>query len=113
MNNQERAASEPVVAPAHARTEARLSVHVRNAKFRETGTSGTGVTVDDLSAKGFRTEWPYTLREGDRVWLTLPGLEAKCAQVRWVRGYTIGCEFDEPIHAAVFDHLMRRIAAKS
>ena len=48
-----------------------------------------------------------------RVWLTLPGLEPKLAKVRWVRGFTIGCEFDQPIHAAVFNHLLRKVRANA
>lgn len=97
--------------PTGNRAEARLSVYLHNAKFRESGATGTGVTVEDLSRKGFRTEWPYPLKPGDRVWITLPGLEAKCARVRWTRGFSIGCQFEEPIHQAVFDHLLRRIDA--
>lgn len=93
------------------RTEARLSVAAK-AKFREAGTSGTAVRVDDLSRHGFRTEWPYKLKVGDRVWLTLPGISPKVAQVRWVRGFEIGCRFDEAIHPAVFDHLLKRVRRK-
>lgn len=89
------------------RREARLIVDIEGARLREAGASGTSVGVYDLSPSGFRTEWPYRLRVGDRVWLTLPGLEAQPATVRWTEGFAIGCQFERPIHPSVFDHLLR------
>lgn len=99
-----------VVAPASFdRAVARLSVDLRDARLRESGERGAAVVVEDLSCKGFKTEWPYQMQVGERVWLTLPGLEAKAATVRWTRAYKIGCQFEQEMHAAVFDHLVRRL----
>jgi hypothetical protein len=64
------------------RCEARLLVEVSGAKLREVGASGTIVCIYDLSCNGFRTEWPYRLSVGDRVWLSLPGQETQAATVR-------------------------------
>lgn len=79
--------------------------------MRESGASGTTVEIYDLSPNGFRTEWPYRLAVGVRVWLTLPGLEAQAATVRWTEGFTVGCQFVHPLHRSVFDHMLRRYNA--
>lgn len=112
MNNDKGSSVARVPQGIFERAEARLSVDLRSAKLRRSGEPGASVVIADLSRKGFKTEWPYQLRSGDRVWLSLPGLEAKPAIVRWTKGYTIGCEFEQEMHGAVFDHLVRRLAAQ-
>ncbi len=95
------------------RRETRLFIDVDGARLREAGASSATVSIRDLSRAGFRTEWPYTLDLGTRVWLTLPGLEALPALVRWTKGFAIGCAFEVPMNAVVFEHLVRRIDSRA
>ena len=44
---------------------------------------------------------------GTDVWLKLPGLESLHAQVVWMRGHLLGCEFARPLHPAVLDMVVR------
>ena len=91
------------------RIEARMSVDISGARLREYGASAAPIRVENLSWHGFRTEWPHMLTVDDRVLLTLPGMEAKPATVRWVRGFQVGCQFDEALHSAVFEHVLKRL----
>ncbi len=70
------------------------------------GGSADKVILRDLSAHGFRTEWPHILQKGDRVWLRIPGFEALPATVAWDVNYTIGCKFDTPLHTAVLARII-------
>lgn len=78
-----------------------------DARLRDrTGTRGT-IRVVDLSLTGFRAETASTLRTGTVVWVTLPGLQSLEATIAWQRGEHIGAAFVRPLHAAVFDHIVR------
>ncbi|TPG16665.1 pilus assembly protein PilZ [Sphingomonas koreensis] len=78
-----------------------------SAQLRDRGTTKFSIDVVDLSTSGFRAETSFTLYEGNRVWLTLPGLAGLEATVAWRDGYTYGCAFGQPLHPAVFDHIVR------
>jgi len=52
-------------------------------------------------------------RVGDRMLFKLAGLDAIDCHVRWVEGYSAGLQFDRPIHPAVFDLLMARLAGNA
>ena len=45
------------------------------------------------------------------VWVKFEGLEALEAMVCWVDGFAAGLEFQRPVHPAVFDVLLQRLAA--
>ena len=92
---------------AERRGERRLPVEIAGAFLREPGYSRAAVTVRDLSLRGFRTEWPYRLRPGAMLWLTLPGLHPMPATVAWAMSFEIGCLFNRALHPAVFDTLVR------
>ncbi len=77
------------------------------ARLRETGHTPMEVKVSNLSTNGFCCSATYTQRIGERVWLTIPGLEQLEAKVVWVDGFFFGCEFKRPLHPAVFDHVAR------
>jgi hypothetical protein len=70
---------------------------------------GTKFTIElhDLSVTGFRCGTSYLMNDGDQVWLTIPGLEAREARVVWRSGFDYGCEFIEPLHIAVLDHIAK------
>ena len=92
---------ETVSGSVERRTEPRVVLRVDGATLRQPGGSAANVTLLDLSANGFSTEWPYVVRKGDCVWLKMSGLEALHATTVWDTNYTIGCKFDAPIHPAV------------
>ena len=57
----------------------------------------------DLSIHGLRISGLERLREGEVVWITLPGLEPRHATVVWSDQFEAGCAFVEPLHPAVFE----------
>jgi len=38
----------------------------------------------------------------------IPGMQLLSADIRWMRDGAIGCAFAEPLHIAVFEHIVRR-----
>lgn len=95
-----------------ARAEPRIEVWVQGVTLRESGCSAASVKVHDLSQHGFRTEWPYLLAQGSRVWLKLPDFEAWAAIVAWNRNFEVGCRFETPLHPAVFDRIIQAHVAR-
>jgi len=89
------------------RAERRIDVWIDGATLREPGCSAAEVKVHDLSEHGFRTEWPYLLRPGDRVWLKLPEFAAWSAIVAWNHKFELGCKFETALYPAVFDRIVR------
>jgi hypothetical protein len=95
--------------PRHcARAGLRKRVGVR-ARVREAGPIRYDVTLIDLSAYGFRGETFHHLRAGTPMWITLPGLSAIEAEVVWQRHEYFGCRFRQPLHPAVFDHIVETV----
>jgi hypothetical protein len=88
------------------RKEPRVDLCVDGPTLREAGGTAAPVRLLDLSRHGFRTEWPYRLERGRRIWLKIPGLEAMPATVAWEANYTVGCKFDAPLHAAVLARIV-------
>ena len=86
--------------PLRPRAAKRLRVGMA-AGFRETHTRKVLVNVYDLSTDGFRIETYVGVHEGKLVWLTLPGIEPREAEVMWVKGDFAGCRFKQPLHDAV------------
>lgn len=67
----------------------------------------------DLSTTGFRLVW---LPEYDRekpLKIRIPGIEMLTARVCWHEGRQIGCEFNAPLHVAVFEHIARLAGGKA
>lgn len=65
------------------------------------------VHLEDLSPTGFRIvglSQPSTIKP---LSIRIPGMQLLSAQIRWHRGNEVGCEFANPLHVAVFDHLVR------
>ena len=46
-----------------------------------------------------RAELPLRIR--------IPGMQMLTAEIRWVRNGAVGCAFAEPLHVAVFEHVVR------
>ncbi|HYJ29897.1 MAG TPA: PilZ domain-containing protein [Allosphingosinicella sp.] len=68
------------------------------------------VLVTDLSAGGCGIEHDIELEPGARVWLRLPGLENLPARVAWTADRKAGLSFDNPLHPAVVEHVVRGAA---
>ncbi len=83
----------------------RLDVRMK-ASLRESGCTKFNVEVLDMSVSGFRFETAYSIAPSSRVWLTIPGLTALEAIVAWQDRYRYGCYFVDPLHIAVFDHII-------
>ncbi len=75
------------------------------AKCREYGSFRTEVYLIDLSAKGCKVETSLRIRAGQRIWLTLHGLDHRQAHVRWSDHGTMGCQFDDPLSEAELGQL--------
>lgn len=88
-----------------ARHALRKAVKMR-AHLRDRGNTRFEIDVVDLSTTGFRAQTAFTLWPGTTVWLTLPGLAALEAVVAWRDKYRYGCAFAQPLHPAVFDHIV-------
>lgn len=65
------------------------------------------VRLDDLSPSGFRVNWLPNARQEVPLRIRIPGIQLLTARVCWNRQGAIGCEFAEPLHVAVFDHIVR------
>ena len=72
------------------------------------GTRRAMVKVRDISQLGARIAGVYLVHEGDRFFLTLPGLQSIEARVAWVEEFEFGCEFAQPLNPVVLEALMRR-----
>ncbi len=78
--------------------------------FLRAGRGSESVKLDNLSSRGFRTDWPNKLALGDSVWLKLPGLAAMPAKVTWELDNMIGCTFDVRLHPALYAQSLEIIA---
>lgn len=88
------------------RREHRVDLDIEGPTLRQPGGAAAAIKLHNLSAHGFRTEWPYKLRRGDRVWLKISGIEALPAIIAWEKGFTIGCKFEAPLHPAVLARIV-------
>lgn len=65
------------------------------------------VRLDDLSQAGFRITWLPQFSLGMPLRIRIPSMQVLTASIRWHSGKTLGCEFAEPLHVAVFEHIVR------
>jgi hypothetical protein len=88
----------------------RIDVRV-SATIREHGSTKFDVMVGDISVTGFRFETIFSLREGSRIWITLPNLAPLESVIQWRREPQYGASFANPLHPAVRDHLVQHYGA--
>jgi hypothetical protein len=81
--------------------------------FRRSGDHRYRVNILDLSPQGCRIELPVTVAPGDRIWISLPGIESIQAEVCWVKEWIIGVEFSRPLYPSVFEMVRDRMKAAS
>ena len=105
MDTSTLAAQVPTGQGADNRATLRKAVRL-DARVRDRSQSRFKIRIMDLSMTGFRAETAFTLRPGSLVWITLPGLQGLEATIAWQRGEHIGAAFRQPLHPAVFEHIV-------
>ncbi|MEZ5744555.1 MAG: PilZ domain-containing protein [Sphingomonadaceae bacterium] len=63
--------------------------------------------LEDISRTGFRMAWFPNCSRDMPIKIRIPGLQLLTADVRWQGESGFGCEFVEPLHIAVFEHIAR------
>jgi PilZ domain len=63
-------------------------------------------TMSDISVSGFRLNSFTSLDAEKPVLVKLPGLQTLAAHIRWMNYQDYGCEFMDPLHPAVLEHLV-------
>jgi hypothetical protein len=66
------------------------------------------VCLEDISTTGFRIASFPACRPEIAVRIRIPGLQILNASVVWKEGDAVGCEFTQPLHVAVFEHIVRQ-----
>ena len=97
---------DPRAGPENIRGEARVGLWLKGAALREPGCHAAPVTVRDLSPSGFRCDWPYRLQRDATVYLKLPGFDIMAARVAWCEEFVLGCRFERPLHALIFERIV-------
>lgn len=82
-----------------------------HARFREAGSNPFDADLFDLSSTGFRMFTFSRQAIGKHIWVNLPGLQPMEAVVRRSDGNNYGCEFIQPLHPSVADHLKTKLSA--
>jgi PilZ domain len=65
------------------------------------------VAVMDLSQTGFRMQTGNYISRDSKVYLTMPGFQGLKARIAWNDRDWYGCEFAQPLHPSIFDHIAR------
>ncbi len=68
----------------------------------------TLVRLEDLSSTGFRITWLPNHMPDRPLRIRIPGIQILNANIRWSEGNTLGCSFENPLHIAVFEHLVSK-----
>ena len=79
--------------------------------LRRSGQKTYRANVHDVSQEGCKVEFVERPRLDEIVWVKFEGLDALEAMVCWVEGFSVGLEFSRPVHPAVFEVLVQRLAA--
>lgn len=67
--------------------------------------------LEDLSPGGFRIAWLPDARPEVPLRIRIPGIQLLSARICWQRDGAVGCEFAEPLHIAVFEHVVQSASA--
>ncbi|MBB3860282.1 hypothetical protein GGQ88_001548 [Novosphingobium hassiacum] len=95
----------------HAALEDRCAPRLRvniPATLRPSGGRGFQTVVVDLSLGGFCANSLQKMYVGNRCWLTLPGMEAKQADVIWWESGRVGCAFANLLSPIMHDNILAR-----
>lgn len=100
---------EPGDAGGNNRGRPRASFRVA-AVLRDRASNKFHIHLVDLSTTGFQAEAHPSLDPGAIVWLAIPGMQGLEARVMWRQRAVVGCQFSQPLHPAVFDHLVAKLS---
>ena len=78
--------------------------------LRRLGSFPFQVVLGDVSASGCKIEMVEFVEVDDHVVARFPGLEPVGARVTWADSRWAGLDFDRPMHPAVFEALLPRLA---
>jgi hypothetical protein len=81
-----------------------------DVSLRRIGHQACAVRASDLSPEGCKVELIQRPDVEERLLIKFDGLEAMEAEVCWVAGPAAGLRFAKPMHPAVFDLLLQRLA---
>lgn len=96
----------PPVADECLRNSNRHTVLI-GVKLRRPGETWFTSRISNLSETGFCLESFVSLKPGMTVWVMFSGFEGRRATVAWTRDHEAGCMFEEPLHKAIYDHIIR------
>src|SRR6476469_7619896 len=71
------------------------------------------VSLENMSTHGCCIALRERVREGQLLWITVPGIEPMQSWVRWHGEWHAGLEFERPMHIAVFDHVAAQMMRAS
>ena len=78
--------------------------------LRRSGQHNYRANVFDVSQHGCKVEFIERPALDEVVWVKFAGLEALEGAVCWVDDFAVGVEFARPVHPAVFEVLLERLA---
>lgn len=78
-----------------------------SVKLRRSGENWFNARLANLSPTGFRVQSFAKLEMDSDLWVMLPGFDGRRARVIWARDHEAGCQFERPLHPAIFDHILR------
>lgn len=76
-------------------------------KLRRPGENWFNARLANLSPTGFRVQSFARLEQDSTIYIMLPGFDGRAAKVVWTREHEAGCQFERPLHPAIFDHILR------
>lgn len=94
----------PLLQPSERRSE-RVTLNA-SVSLRRPGQLNYRVRIFDASLHGCRVEFVERPNVEEQLWVKFDGLQPLEAEVCWVEGFTVGVNFVQPIHPAVFDRLV-------
>lgn len=99
---------QPINAPGepHAPRTERVGV-VLTCEIRQGTRPWKMARLEDLSPNGFRIARLPDARSELPLRIRIPGIQMLSARICWIRDGAVGCEFAEPLHVAVFEHIVR------
>lgn len=89
------------------RIASRAGVEIR-AEVREPGLGRVEAMILDLSMTGFRMRCLTRLTGEKPIFMKLPKFAALESRIAWHEGEFYGCEFEQGLHRAVFEHIVER-----
>ena len=87
-------------------TRNRISVSLM-CDVRQDGRPWIPVCLEDISPNGFRINLLPGYNPGKPLLVRIPGIQVLTAYVRWQDHGALGCKFSQPLHVAVFEHIVR------